>query len=169
VLDWASSNNPVYTGHVRYWPCQLAASGHSPVSAQARCLKFTGQSDVYWTCSVSQAANGSPMVPMVDKKINADNVSSPTIGWGHQAVRWDIRQSGAHPKRKVTNQSIPWPLQASVRCATDYPVHTRTEGNLHLPKEGATTPWPLGAIKEVKGSRCSRGGELGFFKILTKY
>jgi hypothetical protein len=169
VLDWASSGSLVCTGHVRCWPGQLAASGHSPVSAQARCLKFTGQSGVYWTCSVSQAANGSPMAPMVDKKINVDNVSSPTIEWGHRVVRWDIRQSGAHPKRKVTNQPIPWPLQTSVPCATDCPVHTRTEGNLHLPKEGATTPWPLRAIKVVKGSRCSRWGWIEIFKILTKY
>jgi hypothetical protein len=29
------------------------------------------------------------------------------------------------------------------------PRYHRTEGNLEFPKEGAMTPWPLGAIKET--------------------
>jgi hypothetical protein len=36
-----------------------------------------------------------------------------------------------------------------VRCGPDCQVHLWTKGNLEFPKEGATTPWPLRAIKEA--------------------
>jgi hypothetical protein len=66
------------------------------------------------------------------------HVSAPTVGRGHSIV-W----CATHPKRKA---SI---TRSGDRCSRGCLAHSRIEGNLQFPNEGATTPWPLGAIKEA--------------------
>jgi hypothetical protein len=82
--------------------------------------------------------------------INIGHVSIVMVGKGHRtcpvrhrAVRCPPEMEGYQSTDAVTIAAKP------VRCAPDCPVHPLIEGNLEFPKEGATTLWPLRAIKEA--------------------
>jgi hypothetical protein len=72
------------------------------------------------------------------------------VGKGHQTCpvrHWTVRcppeMEGYQSTDAVTIAAKP------VQCAPNCPVHSLIEGNLEFPKEGATTLWPLRAIKEA--------------------
>jgi hypothetical protein len=71
-----------------------------------------------------------------------DHVSTTMVGRGHRKVWSPPKKEGYQSHDSVTNAA------EVVQCALDSPMHPWIEGNLQFPKEGATTPWPLGAIKE---------------------
>jgi hypothetical protein len=133
--DWASPDNPMCTGHVWCWPGQLAATGYSWVFAQARWLKFIEQPGVHRTYPVGQVAKGSPGASMVGNIIVVGHVSTATVGKGHQTVQCPHKKEGDQSTDLMTI------VDQSVRCAPNYPVHPRSEGNLEFPKEGAMAPW----------------------------
>jgi hypothetical protein len=60
------------------------------------------------------------------------------------------------PKKEAANQMIRWPLQ------TGCPVHSRIEGNLRFPKEGAMV---LGVFFPAEGTQ----GKNTFDKILQRH